>query len=62
MAVIQNLLNEIHQNFKSHVKNSRGNRLVGDTEKLFNGEIWVGRQAVELGIADEVHTVDTFLR
>ena len=61
-AIIQNLLNEIHKNFKTHVENSRGGRLVGDRDKLFSGEIWVGKQAVELGLADGLHTVDSFIR
>lgn len=62
VAILQNLLNQIHVNFKSHVEKCRGNRLIDDRERLFNGEIWVGRQAVELGLADDVHSVDTFIR
>ena len=62
MAILQNLLNQIHINFKSHVEKCRGNRLIDDKERLFNGEVWVGRQAVELGLADDVHSVDTFIR
>ena len=62
VAVIQNLLNEIHRNFKAHVEKNRGGRLVGDRDKLFSGEVWVGQQAVDLGLADGLHTVDSFIR
>ncbi len=62
VAILQNLLNRLHENFKSHVNNSRGDRLVGDRDRLFSGEVWSGREAVELGLADGVHSVDSFIR
>jgi serine protease SohB len=43
----------IHQAFIDHVKRSRGTRL-SDTADLFNADVWVGRQAVELGLVDGV--------
>lgn len=42
----------IHEAFIAHVKASRGARL-RDAD-LFNADVWVGRQAVELGLADGV--------
>ena len=42
----------IHDNFIDHVKARRGDRLRGD--RLFTGEVWIGRQAVETGLVDEV--------
>ena len=48
----------IHQNFIDHVKSRRGTRLAD--QDLFTGEIWVGQQAVDLGLADGVgHLVPT---
>ena len=41
----------IHQAFIDHVKQSRGTRL-DQTADLFNADVWVGRQAVDLGLAD----------
>jgi serine protease SohB len=41
----------IHQAFIDHVKRARGTRL-DETADLFNADVWVGRQAVELGLAD----------
>jgi serine protease SohB len=43
----------IHQAFIDHVKRSRGQRL-DPTADLFNADIWVGQQAVDLGLADGV--------
>lgn len=42
----------IHDNFIAQVQARRGARLKG--ESLFSGEIWVGRGAVEVGLADDV--------
>ncbi len=43
----------IHQAFIDHVKARRGERL-SRTADLFNADIWVGQQAVDLGLADGV--------
>jgi serine protease SohB len=43
----------IHQAFIDHVRRSRGTRL-NDTADLFNADVWVGRQAAELGLVDGV--------
>ncbi|MCW1918567.1 S49 family peptidase [Rhodobacter sp. KR11] len=42
----------IHQAFIDHVKARRGNRLA-DAD-LFNADVWVGSQAVQMGLADGV--------
>ncbi|WP_045391922.1 S49 family peptidase [Falsirhodobacter sp. alg1] len=42
----------IHEAFIAHVKSRRGARLA-DAD-LFNADIWVGQQAVDLGLADGV--------
>ena len=43
----------IHQAFIEHVKRSRGTRL-NEMADLFNADVWVGRQAVDLGLVDGV--------
>jgi signal peptide peptidase SppA len=43
----------IHQAFIDHVKHARGKRLV-ETADLFNADIWVGQQSVDLGLTDGV--------
>ncbi|WP_073330134.1 S49 family peptidase [Wenxinia saemankumensis] len=46
-------LTQLHQVFIDHVKSRRGSRLKDDPD-LFTGEIWIGRHAVEVGLADGV--------
>ncbi len=45
---------EIHANFKEMVRARRGRRLKAPDDELFSGEFWVGRRAVELGLADGI--------
>ncbi len=52
-AHIQAMLDKIHQQFISVVKEGRGERLNGD-EALFSGLFWTGEEAVKLGLADEL--------
>ena len=50
----------IHANFIEHVKAARGARLKGDAATLFSGDIWLGAEAVELGLIDGLgHLVPT---
>ena len=43
---------DIFENFKNHVRRCRGDRLRAADEALFTGDIWTGRQAVEVGLID----------
>jgi protease-4 len=47
----QQMLDTIHQQFISVVKEGRGERLSSD-EQLFSGLFWSGEQALELGLID----------
>ncbi len=51
VAWLQDLLDDIHQQFISAVRDGRGDRLNGD-DSLFSGLVWNGEQGVELGLAD----------
>ncbi len=44
---------QVHQSFIDHVKTRRGSRLA-ENDDLFTGEFWVGRKAVEVGLADGI--------
>ncbi|MFT4014276.1 MAG: S49 family peptidase [Paracoccus sp. (in: a-proteobacteria)] len=50
---LNRLLVSIHEAFTQHVRSRRGDRLATDRD-LFTGEIWTGRQAVALGLADGI--------
>jgi protease IV len=57
----QRMLEEIHQQFIAVVREGRGQRLK-DTPDLFSGLIWTGEKSVELGLADQVGSVDYVAR
>jgi protease-4 len=48
---VQELLDEIHEQFIAVVREGRGERLV-ETQRTFSGLIWTGQDAVELGLVD----------
>jgi len=50
---IKSLQEPIHQAFINHVQTRRGTRLDENAE-MFGGEIWVGQQALDVGIADGI--------
>lgn len=54
VAWLEGLQGDIHTAFISWVRRRRGARLAGDDAELFNGDVWVGRRAVDLGLADGV--------
>jgi len=55
------MIDEIHQQFITVVKEGRGARLK-DSADLFSGRVWNGEQAVKIGLADGFGTVDTVAR
>ena len=44
----------IHDDFKDHVRDRRGKRLKGEEDDLFNGDIWTGTAALNLGLIDGI--------
>ena len=61
VEMVQTMLNEIHQQFITVVKEGRGDRLKENPE-IFSGRVWSGEQAVKMGLADGFGTVDTVAR
>ena len=55
------MANQIHTQFKNVMIESRGDKLKADHDYLFSGEFWLGAEAVELGLADEVTTTTQLL-
>jgi protease-4 len=52
---MQNLLNQVHQQFISAVKVGRGTRLK-EFPDMFSGLVWSGEESVKLGLADDFAT------
>ena len=57
----ETMLDEIHQQFITVVRQGRGKRLK-ETPELFSGLLWVGTRSVELGLADGIGSVDYVAR
>ena len=60
-AYAQAMLNQIHQQFISVVRAGRGTRLK-ETPEMFSGLFWTGQQAIELGLADKLGTLESVAR
>lgn len=60
-ALAQNMLDTIHQQFIGVVKKGRGERLK-ETPETFSGLFWSGEQAVQMGLADQLGSLDYVAR
>ena len=57
----QAMLNQIHEQFKTIVRQGRGSRLVEDNE-TFSGLFWSGEQSIKIGLADALGSADYVAR
>jgi protease-4 len=57
----QAMLDQIHSQFIEVVKKGRGDRLK-ETPEMFSGLFWSGQQAVDLGLADSLGSLDGVAR
>jgi protease IV len=60
-AFAQGMLNQIHTQFIDTVKKGRGKKLK-ETPEMFSGLFWSGQQAIELGLADQLGSLDYVAR
>ncbi len=58
---VQGMLEEIHQQFITAVRQGRGKRLK-ETPEMFSGLIWSGSRSIELGLADAPGTLESVAR
>jgi len=56
------VIKNIHQQFITAVKEGRKGKLKASDEELFNGFVWSGEQAIEIGLADEVKSLSELAR
>ncbi|MBE9608558.1 S49 family peptidase [Chitinilyticum piscinae] len=61
-AKAQVMLDEIHQQFITAVKQGRGKRLQDGNPDLFSGMVWSGATGKQLGLVDELGSVDSVAR
>ena len=57
----QSMLDQIHKQFIGVVKAGRGDRLK-ETPETFSGLFWTGQQAIEMGLADHLGSLDYVAR
>jgi serine protease SohB len=62
VARLKKLQREIHDDFITLVKSSRGDKLKAADDTLFTGEYWTGRRALELGLVDGIGDLRSTLR
>ena len=58
---VQEMINEVHQQFIKVVRDGRGSRLK-ETPDMFTGLVWNGAKSVDLGLTDGLGTVDFVAR
>ncbi len=59
---LKRIQEELHGNFRELIRARRGARLAESDPDLFSGEFWLGRKAVELGLADGIGDTRSVLR
>ncbi len=62
VARLKQLQADVHEIFKSVVRERRGDRLVGQEAELFSGAFWSAERAKELGLIDGVVDMRTRMR
>ncbi|MEN9545253.1 MAG: hypothetical protein RLZZ598_2086 [Pseudomonadota bacterium] len=60
-ALAQSMLHQIHNQFIGVVKEGRGARL-HETPEIFSGLFWTGEEAIKLGLADHIGSLDHVAR
>ncbi|ANY06699.1 S49 family peptidase [Pseudonocardia sp. HH130630-07] len=61
VAWLTGLQEQLHERFAGWVRERRGDRLATGTE-LFDGEVWLGERARELGLVDGIGSVHEVLK
>lgn len=59
---LMEIMTEIHGDFKSMVRQRRGERLRAADDEVFEGQIWTGRKAAELGLIDGLGDLHGLMR
>ena len=55
---LQSIQEQIHENFIEYVKKRRGSKIIEkDFNEVFSGLFWVGKKAIDLGLADGLGSI-----
>jgi protease-4 len=61
-AFMQNYIEEVYEQFKARVEQSRGERLKAKLEDIAGGRVYTGEQAVKLGLVDKIGGLSDAIR
>jgi serine protease SohB len=59
---LKTIMEECHGNFRDWVRERRGDRLKGEDSELFEGQVWTGRQAKDIGLIDGIGHLHAVLK
>ena len=60
---LKNIQEQIHDNFINYVKERRGSKLdQSKIDDIFSGLFWVGKKAIDLGLADDIGSINEILQ
>lgn len=62
VAFVRELLDALHERFKTWVRTRRGARLKGDEAAVFDGSFMLGERGLELGLIDGFADIDSLVR
>jgi signal peptide peptidase SppA len=63
VAILKNMMADIHEEFKNMVRNRRAGKIRKEDENLlFSGEFWTGTRAKELGLIDDIGEMRSVMR
>ncbi len=62
VEILKELQADIHEQFKDHVRERRGDKLQADESVLFSGEFWTGNRALGLGLVDGLGDLRSVMR
>lgn len=52
VARLKTIMEDCHANFTAWVRERRGDKLQGEDADLFEGQVWTGKKALEIGLID----------
>ena len=60
---LKNIQEQIHDNFINYVKERRGSKLdQSKIDDIFSGLFWVGKKAIDLGLVDDIGSINEILQ
>ena len=62
VSLLEDMQSQVHEQFKSYVRERRGARIANAPDDLFSGAFWTGARGAEFGLVDGIGDIRTVLR